>query len=321
MTCSSDPFYSTIPSEQDGSHIAFADAVCSRYPTSTNFSMCAHSPSSSPRQSVCAEPRAPLKISPDVDKFLDQASLPRFTFFYPELILQSCSESARAFLPPTGPVGKAAHTLPSDTNLPDLRFDQCFSSTQEPSRLTGKGWVDDLLSDCAHGGFGQQLTLKPHYYLRACTATLFLASTWNEGAKVLQVVLLSPVNPPSTVVQQSIRKGTMVEERNPAALEDDGKGPLTAEQLDYILMRSAKGTLDPTKGRKELTAEELRSLFDYLPVCAFVTSLEGHVDYFNKAWYDYVGMRACATVFLVSVLLIHLTVADLQFLYATQTGL
>ena len=217
---------------------------------------------------------------------LDALPLPRFTFHGPDLRLVSHSPSAAPFL-----AAAPASAAGPDPSCPT--FDALFRPLNLDAYSSLSAWLAAALTTCAAGELDRAVQVLPlrDPERRACTASVFLGPNGPAGGlgdgDVLHVVLLASVNllhRPAPPVRQPSGSDHAL-----GATHAGGKVAMSTAEVDHLLLRSTKGTLDPTVGRKLLADAEVRALVDDLPEIAFLTANTGEVTWFNKKWYNYVS--------------------------------
>ncbi len=199
---------------------------------------------------------------PQANYLMDQIPCPRFTFTWPQLTLESHSLAAGDFLP----FKHGSAVAPVGTGQPRLRFDQIFRAREGDPR-DQKAWAEQLVEEAASAEFGRNQILQPFHFHHPCTSTMFLTPNKDEP-KVLQVLLLSPV------VRTEAQRPKQEE---PTSAGGDGPGQgqkekqgasLTEEEAFAMLEKVTGKTHDKSKGRKDLSEEELRYLVDVSSLAA-----------------------------------------------------
>lgn len=205
---------------------------------------------------------------PEVKALIDQVPLPRFTFTWPDLILESYSTSATSFLPPL----EQSAVKPLTEQHLQLTFDQVFR-VERPGLRASQDLVELLVGEASKAEFGNlaKLVIKPYRYHHPCTTTIFFSKR-SDGSEVVQMLLLSPVVPvpvpmakPELDRRQSAAVDDIVIREPQKALPVAMDRPMTEDEAIEMLEKVTQNThnAEPTaKGRKHLTEDELRYLVD-----------------------------------------------------------
>jgi len=219
----------------------------------------------------------------DLQVLLDHVALPRITFRYPELLLDSSSEMARDFLP------TSEGEVPSQrTNDRQIQFDHIFRPTEQVP--VDVEWVDRFAKRCADADFESPAVIQLVHADRVCACTIFITHSTSQQAFV-HVLLLTYVDTDAALHSYLGQRvaGNLASHADAENQAPPLQPPLSANEAFDILENISTKVHTPLRGRRVLTEDELRYLVDDSPDIAFVASAAGDIIWFNKRWYRYVS--------------------------------